>query len=135
MKIKYRRFVKIISALLIIFGVVLFLTSVFRKNIRYFVTPIQVIEENLKSHKRLRLGGVVKKNSWKKEGLNHTFVLTDGAQDIVVKHKGLLPDLFREEQTIVAEGHFEGDVFLAMQVLAKHDENYKPPLLSKSQKS
>lgn len=135
MKIKYRRFVTIISSLLIILGVILFLTSVFRKNIRYFVTPSQVIEENLKSHKRLRLGGVVKKKSWKKDGLLHTFVVTDGAQEIPVKHKGLLPDLFREDQTVVAEGYFEKDLFIAIQVLAKHDENYKPPLLAKSQKS
>lgn len=135
MKIKYKRLVTLISAILILLGVVLFITTVFRNNIRYFATPTQVITENLKTHKHLRIGAVVKEKTWKRTDLQHTFTLTDGRNEVTVTHTGMLPDLFREGQTIVVEGHFEGEIFKASQVLAKHDENYKPPLLSKDAQS
>ncbi len=118
-------------------GLVLFLGIAFKKNIRFFVTPTQISEENLKHHKHLRLGGVVKEKSLKQQGLASHFIVTDGVMDSAVHYVGVLPDLFREGQTIIAEGHFNQDqldLFEATVILAKHDENYKPPPLRQDKK-
>ena len=118
-------------------GLVLFLGIAFKKNIRFFVTPTQIIEENLKHHKHLRLGGAVKEKSLKQHQLTSHFIVTDGITDLDVHYIGLLPDLFREGQTIVAEGHFNQEnlsLFEATTILAKHDENYKPPLATQGEK-
>ena len=113
-------------------GIALFFGVAFRQNIRFFVTPSQVFSENLLHHKNIRLGGVVKEGSVQKKNLLTTFLLTDGAMDMSIQFEGVLPDLFREGQTIVAQGSFDSDnnhMFKATSILAKHDENYTPPLL------
>lgn len=129
---KTQRFYNVIVVFLALIGLALFFGVAFRQNIRFFVTPSQVLNENLLHHKNLRLGGVVKEGSVQKNHLVTTFLITDGALDLTVQFEGILPDLFREGQTIVAQGSFDGDhenVFIATSILAKHDENYKPPLL------
>ena len=134
MKIKYKRLSTIFILLAIISGVALFLGVTLKKNIRFFVTPTQIIEENLQDHKHLRLGGVVKEHSFSRKDLEASFIITDGKTDVMVTFTGLLPDLFREGQTIVCEGsltNVEKLHFKAVTVLAKHDETYKPPLLKK----
>ena len=134
MKAKHQRLITIFAVLAIIAGVALFMGISFKKNIRFFVLPTHVIEENLTSHKNLRLGGVVKEGSFHREDLEASFIVTDGKTDITVHYTGMLPDLFREGQTVVCEGSFtsaEKLQFKAHKVLAKHDENYKPPLLQK----
>ena len=72
---------------------------------------------------------MVKKESLKRQadGLTVDFIVTDTAKDIPVRYKGILPDLFREGQGVVAQGKLEGSTFMAEQVLAKHDETYMPP--------
>lgn len=129
---KTQRFYTLLLCFLGIGGLVLFFGVAFRQNIRFFVTPSQVLSENLLHHKHLRLGGVVKEGSVMKRGLLTHFLITDGAIDLKVHFEGVLPDLFREGQTIVAQGSFDAEnenIFMASSILAKHDENYKPPLL------
>lgn len=129
---KTQRFYTLLLCFLGIGGLALFFGVAFRQNIRFFVTPSQVLSESLLHHKNLRLGGVVKEGSVIKHGLFTSFLITDGAIDLNVQFEGVLPDLFREGQTIVAQGSFDANndnIFMATSILAKHDENYKPPLL------
>nr|HET7859137.1 cytochrome c maturation protein CcmE [Caldimonas sp.] len=74
-----------------------------------------------------RIGGMVEKGSLKRDGTKASFVVTDTAKSILVRYEGILPDLFKEGKGVVAQGRLEGDVFVAREVLAKHDENYMPP--------
>lgn len=99
-----------------------------RDTIVFFYTPSEVAEKGVQPGQRLRLGGLVEKGSWKKgEGTLNTFFITDHTKTIAVTYNGQLPDLFREEQGVVAEGALgPGGTFVADTVLAKHDENYMP---------
>jgi cytochrome c-type biogenesis protein CcmE len=94
----------------------------------YFYMPADLAEAAVDPGQRIRLGGLVAENSVQRgTGTMVTFSVTDTAETIVVRYSGLLPDLFREGQGIVAEGVFSEDgVFIADTVLAKHDENYMP---------
>ena len=74
-----------------------------------------------------RLGGLVEKGTLKRDGTKASFIVTDTAKSIQVKYEGILPDLFKEGKGVVAQGQLQGDVFVAREVLAKHDENYMPP--------
>jgi len=99
-----------------------------RQNINLYYTPSQLLQQN--SHRVVRLGGLVVKGSvhHQEKNLKIAFVLTDFHHTIKVEYDGLLPSLFREGQGIVAEGRLNvKGVFMADQVLAKHDENYHPP--------
>jgi cytochrome c-type biogenesis protein CcmE len=108
--------------------------TAFRKNMMYFYTPSDLVAGGAPKNAQLRLGGLVEKGSVQRgEGLLVNFTLADCAQKVQVRYDGILPDLFREGQGIVATGELEGDgVFVASEVLAKHDENYMPPELAKS---
>lgn len=107
-------------------GLILF---ALKQNINVFLTPGQITDAQLKENYHFRLGGMVKKNSLQHatNGLGETFVVTDFARDITVQYQGILPDLFREGKGMIAEGSINREgVFIADQVLAKHDENYVP---------
>ncbi len=108
----------------------------FRKNLMYFYTPSDLVAGQAAAGQRVRLGGLVAAGSVKHgDGLRVNFVLGDCLKSLPVRHDGILPDLFREGQGIVATGHLGADgVFVAEEVLAKHDENYMPPQLAKSLK-
>ncbi len=110
--------------------------TAFRKNMMYFYTPSDLVSGNVPVGAKLRLGGLVERGSVQRsDGLNVKFTLADCEQKIQVRYAGILPDLFREGQGIVASGSLdEQRVFVADEVLAKHDENYMPPQLSKSLK-
>jgi cytochrome c-type biogenesis protein CcmE len=99
-----------------------------RDNIVFFYSPSEVAEKALQSGARLRVGGLVKAGTLvKSPGQNVAFVVTDGAHDLKVAYQGLLPDLFREGQGVVAEGVLETPGELrAETILAKHDERYMP---------
>jgi cytochrome c-type biogenesis protein CcmE len=104
--------------------------SAFRENILYFYSPTEVLDGEAPVGHKFRLGGLVVMGSVKREtdGLTVHFGLTDTAKEIPVMYSGILPDLFREGQGIVAHGRLnESGVFVADEVLAKHDENYMPP--------
>ena len=94
----------------------------------FFQTPSQVAEEHISGNQRIRVGGLVEEGSVQKEaGTQVRFEITDLANRVPVTYSGILPDLFREGQGIVVEGHLQGGVLVADQVLAKHDEKYMPP--------
>ena len=97
-----------------------------RKNIVFFYTPSEISQSKLTSGQSLRLGGLVKDGSVEIEGMKSVFIVTDGTVDITVKYDNALPSLFREGQGVVTEGQIEDGVFIAQNVLAKHDENYMP---------
>jgi cytochrome c-type biogenesis protein CcmE len=110
--------------------------TAFRKNMMYFYTPSDIVEHKVSENARLRLGGLVTVGSLKRgDGLRVDFTLADCAQSLPVRFDGILPDLFREGQGIVATGRMQDGVFVADEVLAKHDENYMPPELAKSLKT
>lgn len=100
------------------------------QNINLFMTPTQIANGEAKQGRTIRAGGLVVEGSVvrDKDGLGVTFHVTDGAAEVPIYYEGILPDLFREGQGIVALGKLdENNVFQASEVLAKHDENYMPP--------
>ena len=103
-------------------------------NIVYFYSPTDINKKILSNEidlsKRIRIGGLVKENSILKEGKKISFKIHDGIDEILVIYNGILPDLFREEQGIVALGKIENKNFNAIEILAKHDENYMPKEVS-----
>ena len=113
-------------------GLVLF---ALRDSIVFFYTPSEVAEKHLETGQRFRLGGLVENGSVKRgEGTTVGFVITDKRSTLPVTFTGVLPDLFREGQGVVAEGVLNDGVFHADSVLAKHDENYMPPEVAKKLK-
>ena len=134
---KQRRGIMIGSCLAVLgvaVGLVLF---AMRDSIVFFYSPSDVTEMNIAPGTRFRLGGLVEEGSVVRgEGTTIRFVVTDQAKTLPVAFTGVLPDLFREGQGVVAEGMLEPDgVFRADAVLAKHDENYMPPEVAKKLKA
>ena len=124
---------RLIGVLVIIFGVglaAIVAMKALNENMLFFVSPTDVEEQALPAGKRFRLGGLVADGTVSRasDSLAVAFVVTDGAYSVDVRFDGILPDLFREGQGIIAigelkpDGHFEAD-----EVLAKHDEKYMPP--------
>ena len=97
-----------------------------RDNIVFFYTPSEINQSDRTSMRQLRLGGLVKGGTVKIEGMQSVFTVTDGNADITVRYNNALPSLFREGQGVVAEGQIQKGIFIAHNVLAKHDENYMP---------
>lgn len=96
-------------------------------NLVYFKTPTEIAESPALPEGKIRIGGLVAQGSLSQEGLASRFGVTDMKNLIEVSHNGVLPDLFREGQGVVAEGRFDASgVFIADTILAKHDENYMP---------
>jgi cytochrome c-type biogenesis protein CcmE len=111
--------------------------TAFRKNLMYFYTPSDLVAGKASPGATLRLGGLVERGTVQRgEGLKVNFTLADCVQKVGVTYEGILPDLFREGQGIVATGRVdESGHFIASEVLAKHDENYMPPELAESLKT
>jgi cytochrome c-type biogenesis protein CcmE len=110
----------------------------FNDNLMYFFSATDVIEGKAPKDHLFRLGGMVVKGSVVRQpsGLTVRFVLTDMAKEVTVEYTGILPDLFREGQGIVANGKLDANgIFIAQEVLAKHDENYMPPEVAGSMKN
>ena len=106
-----------------------------RSNISYYFSPTQVMANEAPAHAVYRLGGLVVKNSLARQpdGLTVVFDVTDNAQTVKVSYTGILPDLFGEGQGVVTKGRMgPGGVFVAEEVLAKHDESYMPPEVADS---
>ena len=108
-----------------------------RDAIVFFYTPSDLIEKNVKPGTRIRLGGMVVVGSWKKQPpTGNQFTITDTLKSTPVIYDGIVPDLFAENQGVVAEGILQADgSFKAETVLAKHDENYMPKEISDSLKA
>ena len=135
MKTRHKR-LALIAAGLVILGVVAALVlNAFQSNLVFFFSPSQVASGEAPKGKSFRIGGLVKEASLHREadGVTVAFVITDTAQDIPVRYKGILPDLFKEGKGAVAQGKLgEDGQFTASEVLAKHDENYMPPEAAKA---
>jgi len=107
----------------------------FEDNLLYFYNPTQVLAGEAPTDRMFRIGGMVTEGSVKRTDgtLQIRFVVTDYKQSIPVRYEGLLPDLFREGQGVIAHGRLTADgEFVASEVLAKHDENYMPPEVAES---
>ena len=106
-----------------------FALNAMRANIEFFLTPAQINSGEYQAQQRYRVAGLVKKGSLKTQddGVTKRFVVTDCENDVMIQYTGILPDLFREGQAIVATGVINPErLLIAGQVLAKHDENYVP---------
>ncbi|MEX1036521.1 MAG: cytochrome c maturation protein CcmE [Sneathiella sp.] len=113
---------------------VLVLTS-FEDSLVFFRSPSDLVEKPISPGRNFRLGGLVEEGSVESEGVTHRFRVTDLSEAIPVTFDGMLPDLFREGQGVVAEGSLSDDgLFIATNVLAKHDENYMPPEVAEALK-
>ena len=109
-------------ALLVTTTILLF---AFRSGIEFYKSPTQLLEVRDETI-RLRVGGLVMQNSVIKSGINNSFTITDGANEVKVRFIGVLPDLFAEGRGVIVRGQLKDSVFVASQVLAKHDEKYMP---------
>ncbi len=128
-KVKIRAFFIILvftSAILITFLVI----NSLKENVVFFKSPTDINNLNQIESKKIRVGGMVKKNSIEIENKNLKFVITDFKNEIIVTFSGAVPNLFEEGKGVVAEGYLEDKKYLkAEKILAKHDENYMPPEL------
>ena len=126
-KVKLRAFFIILvftSAILITFLVI----NSLKENVVFFKSPTDINNLNQIESKKIRVGGMVKKNSIEIENKNLKFVITDFKNEIIVTFSGAVPNLFEEGKGVVAEGYLEDKKYLkAEKILAKHDENYMPP--------
>jgi len=128
MKTRHRRMVLAAIVLLCLGGAAALVLNAFRSNLVFFYTPTQVHGNEAPGGRTFRLGGLVVAGSVKREGVNVSFQVTDTLQSVPVRYSGILPDLFKEGKGVVAQGKLGDDgVFVASEVLAKHDENYMPP--------
>lgn len=130
MKARHKRFAWIAAGVAVLGLAVALILNAFQSNLVFFFTPTQVIASEAPKDRTFRIGGLVEMGSVKREhnSLTVRFKVTDTAQAIPVIYTGLLPDLFREGKGVVAQGRLAADgLFVASQVLAKHDENYMPP--------
>jgi len=125
---KQRRLTLIGGGLAVLAVAVGLMLNAFRDSIVFFNSPTDVVQKHVEPGTRIRLGGLVKDGSIvRRDGLDIRFEVTDGKTEIPVTYHGVLPDLFREGQGVVAEGELGGGgVFNADTILAKHDETYMP---------
>jgi cytochrome c-type biogenesis protein CcmE len=125
---RQKRFSLIIGGIVVLALAAGFVLNAFQSNLVFFFTPTQVAQGEAPKNKVFRVGGMVKEGSVKRDQTVIEFVVTDTARDIPVRYSGLLPDLFKEGKGVVAQGRLdEQGLFVASEVLAKHDEYYMPP--------
>ena len=128
MSLRFQRLALILISLLILGTAALLILLNTKKNIVFFYTPTELLEQKISFGDKIRIGGYVKDSSLKKISLNqYEFKITDNKNDLLVFYQGILPDLFREGQGAVIEGLIENQsTVTALRVYAKHDENYMP---------
>ena len=128
MKPRSQRLIWILLGVALLAAAAAFVLNAFQSNLVFFFTPTQVAHGEAPKDRVFRAGGMVKEGSLVRDGHQVKFVITDTTQDIAVRFEGLLPDLFKEGRGVVAQGKLNDEgVFVASEVLAKHDENYMPP--------
>mgnify|MGYP001273652675 FL=1 len=133
MSLRFQRLVLILISLLILGAAALLILFNTKKNIVFFYTPTELLEQKISFGDKIRIGGYVKDSSLKKISLNqYEFKITDNKNDLLVFYQGILPDLFREGQGTVIEGLIKNQsTVTALRVYAKHDENYMPASIKK----
>jgi len=133
-KAKHQRLSLVLLAIIAIFGAVVLAMSALKDQASYFYAPGDVAREGLPLGRSVRIGGLVEPGSIRREadGVTIRFIVGDETKArIAVTYKGIVPDLFRENSGVIAEGRFQPNgAFVADQLLAKHDENYRPPELA-----
>tara|TARA_A100001011_G_C14018233_1_gene718311 strand:+ start:217 stop:651 length:435 start_codon:yes stop_codon:yes gene_type:complete len=122
----------IISGLLSLLIITFIILFAFREGIEFYKSPSQLIAEDLDKDLKLRVGGLVKEDTHLMNGIENEFVITDNKNEVKVIYSGVLPDLFAEGRGVIVKGSFNGKLFLAEEVLAKHDEKYMPRELQKT---
>jgi cytochrome c-type biogenesis protein CcmE len=130
LKARHRRFAWIGAGLAVLAIAAALVLNAFRSNLVFFYTPSQVFADEAPKGRNFRIGGLVEPGSLQRAGgsVEVSFKVTDNARTVPVVYNGILPDLFKEGKGVVAQGMLRPDgVFVASQVLAKHDENYMPP--------
>ena len=128
MKPKQQRLVLLLAALGALAGAGALAASALGETATYFYSPSDVLAKGVPPGQAIRLGGLVEIGSVRREGATILFRITDNAEESTVRYTGIVPDLFREGQGVIAEGKFVADgAFVADSVLAKHDEKYMPP--------
>ncbi len=128
MKARHKRLAIIIGALATLGIAAALVLNAFQSNLVFFFTPTQVAAGEAPKDRAFRIGGLVKSGTLERRDITAHFIVTDTAKEISVAYTGILPDLFKEGRGVVAQGKLGADgVFVASEVLAKHDENYMPP--------
>jgi cytochrome c-type biogenesis protein CcmE len=127
MKTRHKRLAIAAAVLVVIGGAVTLILNAFNSNLVFFFSPTQIVSKEAPINRTFRLGGLVVAGSVKRNGVAVDFQVTDTAQSVPVHFEGILPDLFKEGKGVVAQGKLQDGVFVAKEVLAKHDENYMPP--------
>ena len=114
--------------------IILLIFKSLEENVVYFFSPTEVYEKSdIKFDKKMRIGGLVKQDSLSKNNNSIKFIITDLKNEIIVVYEGLTPNLFSEGKGVIAEGKLKDKkFFIANKILAKHDENYMPPEVSKA---
>jgi len=128
---KRMRIIFISCGLTVLLVTTTILLVAFRSGIEFYKSPSQLLEVKDASI-NLRVGGLVLRGSVENTGVNNSFVITDGNNEVEVQFVGVLPDLFAEGRGVIVRGQLKDNVFIASQVLAKHDEKYMPRELEKS---
>ena len=128
MKPRHRRLAFIVGGVAAVGVAVGLVLNAFNSNLVFFYSPSQIVAKEAPVARTFRIGGLVEPGSVKRQDVDVSFRVTDTAKAISVQYKGILPDLFKEGKGVVAQGKLRDDgVFVAQEVLAKHDENYMPP--------
>ena len=132
-KVKSRIFFLFIAVVLSALVIFVILRSL-EENVVYFFSPTEIYNKtNISFNEKIRIGGLVKENSISKKNSSINFIITDLKKEIIVSYKGIVPNLFAEGKGVVAEGKLKDKkYFIANKILAKHDENYMPPEVSKA---
>jgi len=134
---KRRRLLMLLAGLIALGAATALVLAAFNDNLVFFYSPSELAEKAVAPERRIRIGGLVETDSLAKQVDGHAiaFRVTDGKTELRVVYDGILPDLFREGQGVVAEGRLGRDgVFVASNVLAKHDEKYMPPEVAEALK-
>ena len=122
-----KRFAIVGGVLVAVGAVVALILNAFQSNLVFFYSPSQVAQHEAPSGRNFRIGGMVENGTLQRDGTHIRFVVTDTAKSVPVRYTGILPDLFKEGKGVVAQGQLDDGVFVAREILAKHDENYVPP--------
>ena len=132
-KVKSRIFFLFIAIVLSALVIFVILRSL-EENVVYFFSPTEIYNKtNISINEKIRIGGLVKENSISKKNSSINFIITDLKKEIIVSYKDIVPNLFAEGKGVVAEGKLKDKkYFVANKILAKHDENYMPPEVSKA---
>ena len=128
MRLRHKRLTFIVIGLGLLAAAAALILTAIEDSIVFFYSPTQILEGEITTDRRLRVGGLVEEGSVVRDGdgLTVRFNITDTANVVAVTYSGVLPALFDEGQGVVAEGHMQGGTFEAAEILAKHDENYMP---------